>query len=209
MHRAGRPAAFAVFRDLPRMFATAAIVVRVGLCPLDDAFATDESRDAAVDAGNPVGHGDGAILTRSAMNSRHHVIITAMRPYLLAILLLVSACARRADTDVVRPPESAVRTMPNPDGCYMQAWTMADYGGTSDYINGPREYRSLSQMPNNRSWQHRINSVRIGPTAAVTMFTDEDFRGATLQLNPDSAHRQLPGGIAGQIESLRVACKNK
>jgi hypothetical protein len=132
-----------------------------------------------------------------------------VRPYFLAALLLVSACARRGDNAVIRPPDSSFRAMPNPDGCYMQVWEAAEYGGMSDYINGPREYKSLRRMPNNRSWQRRINSVRLGPAAAVMVFTDEDFRGATLQLHPDTAHRQLPVAIAGQIESLRVACKAK
>jgi hypothetical protein len=130
-----------------------------------------------------------------------------MRPSILALLLLISACARGADNDVVRPPESDFRGMPNPSGCYMQVWEFADFTGISDYINGPREYASLREMPNNRTWQNRITSVRIGPAAAVTVFTDENYRGQLLQLPPDSSHRQLPEGIAAQIESLRVACK--
>ena len=99
--------------------------------------------------------------------------------------------------------------MPNPDGCYIQVWESAGYGGMSDYINGPRNYASLRRMPNNRSWRNRIASVRVGPAAMVTAFVDEQFSGATLQLHADTAHRQLPGGIAGQIESVRVACRNK
>ena len=91
----------------------------------------------------------------------------------------------------------------------MQVWETAEYAGTSDYINGPRDYASLRRMPNNRSWQNRIVSVRVGPTATVTAFADEDFRGAVLQLPADTAHRQLPGGIAGRIESVRVSCAGK
>ena len=132
-----------------------------------------------------------------------------MRPSVLAMLLLVSACARGVDSEAVRPPESGFRGMPNPSGCYMQVWEAADFSGTSDYINGPREYASLRQMPSNRTWQNRIVSVRIGPAAAVTVFTDENYRGQLLQLEPDSSHRQLPEAVAGQIESLRVACKDK
>ena len=90
----------------------------------------------------------------------------------------------------------------------MQVWETAEYAGMSDYINGPRDYASLRRMPNNRNWQNRIVSVRVGPTATVTAFADEDFRGATLQLHADSAHR-LPGGIAGQIESVRLACRGR
>ena len=132
-----------------------------------------------------------------------------LRTVLLAVLLFASACARRGDNHVVRPPESIFRTMPNPDGCYMQVWETAQYAGMSDYINGPREYASLRKMPNNRSWRNRIASVRVGPTAMVTAFADEEFSGATFQLTADSAHRQLPGGIAGEIESVRVTCRNK
>jgi hypothetical protein len=133
----------------------------------------------------------------------------SLRPYLAAVLLLVSACAGRGDNQVLRPSDSIFRTMPNPDGCYMQVWETAEYAGMSDYINGPRDYASLRRMPNNRSWQNRIVSVRVGSTATVTAFADEDFRGATLQLPADTAHRQLPGGIAGQIESVRVSCAGK
>ena len=133
----------------------------------------------------------------------------SLRPSLAAVVLLVSACAGRGDNQALRPPDSIFRTMPNPDGCYMQVWETAEYAGMSDYINGPREYASLRRMSNNRSWQNRIVSVRVGPTATVTAFADEDFRGATLQLHADTAHRRLPGGIAGHIESVRVACKGK
>ena len=133
----------------------------------------------------------------------------SLRPYLVAVLLLASACARRADNQVLRPPDSIFRTMPNPDGCYMQVWETAEYAGMSDYINGPRDYASLRRMPNNRSWQNRIVSLRVGPTATVTAFADEDFRGAALQLHADSGHRQLPGSISGQIESVRVSCMGK
>ena len=132
-----------------------------------------------------------------------------MRPAVFVLLLFVSACARGADNDVVRPPESGFRGMPNPSGCYMQVWEFADFMGTSDYINGPREYASLRQMPNNRTWQNRINSVRVGPTAAVTVFTEENYRGQVLQLPPESSHPQFSEGFSAQIESLRVSCKDK
>jgi hypothetical protein len=135
--------------------------------------------------------------------------LTRLRPYLLAVLLLVSACAGSGNTQLLRPPDSFFRTMPNPDGCYMQVWETAEYAGMTDYINGPRDYASLRRMPNNRSWQNRIASVRVGSTATITAFADEDFRGATLQIHADTTHRQLPSGIAGQIESVRVACKGK
>ena len=104
-----------------------------------------------------------------------------MRPHVLAMLLLVSACARGPDSEVVRPPDSGFRGMPNPSGCYIQVWEFADFTGTSDYINGPRAYASLRRMSNNRSWQNRIVSVRVGPTATVTAFAAEDFRGCGAQ----------------------------
>ena len=68
MHGAGRSAAFALLRDLPRVLAVPAVIVCERPVPLDDAFAPYEPDDAAVDAGNSVGHGDRAILTRLARN---------------------------------------------------------------------------------------------------------------------------------------------
>jgi hypothetical protein len=41
------------------------------------------------------------------------------------------------------------------------------------------------------------------------VFTEENYRGQLLQLPPDTSHPQLPEGVAGEIESLRVSCKDR
>lgn len=125
---------------------------------------------------------------------------------ILAIaVLVVAGCARRTDTP--GPPELTFKTMPNPEGCYLQVWDGAQYVGVSDYINGPRDYPSLRSLPNNRSWRNRIASIRVGPTAEATAFTNENYQGAAVPLPPGTSHPVLPVAVAAQIESLRVACR--
>jgi hypothetical protein len=64
-------------------------------------------------------------------------------------------------------------------------------------------------MPNNRTWRNRIESIRVGPLANVTAFTDEDFHGSGMPLEPGTSHPLLPEDVRARIESLRVSCLDK
>ena len=52
-------------------------------------------------------------------------------------------------------------TMPNPDGCFVQVWEGPSFSGAIDYINGPRVYPSLRDMPGGRLWHNRIRSAKV------------------------------------------------
>lgn len=133
-------------------------------------------------------------------------MISAMRRswFLLVTVVLLAACARR--TDMTQGDPLGNRTMPHPDGCYVQVWDRLQYAGASDFINGPREYATLRRMPNNRSWRNRIASVRVGPIATATAFTDEHFQGASVPLGPGTEHPAVAQVTSASIESLRVEC---
>ena len=124
-----------------------------------------------------------------------------MRPALVLALVLVSGCAH----DATRTSDVFNRTMPNPEGCFLQVWDGSQYGGVSDFINGPREYPNLREMPNNRTWRNRIASLRVGPQANATAFTDENFQGTRMTFEADTNHALLPENVSAQIESLRIA----
>lgn len=107
---------------------------------------------------------------------------------------------------MTRPPEALFRAMPNPDGCYLQVWNGPQYTGQFDYINGPRSYPTLRSMANQRNWQRRIASVRVGPTATATAFPDENFQGGAFELAARAQFSTLPEIITRRISSLRIQC---
>ena len=97
-------------------------------------------------------------------------------------------------------------TMPSVDGCFLRVWDAPQLAGLSDFINGPRDYPTLRDLPGGRLWNNRIRSAYAGPAATVTLWMDEDFRGASLTLQPDATYRLLPESVSGQAESMTVVC---
>jgi hypothetical protein len=59
---------------------------------------------------------------------------------ILLLALFAAGCASRAS----RQGET---TMPSPDGCFVQVWDLVRFGGVTDYINGPRVYANLLDLP--------------------------------------------------------------
>ena len=123
----------------------------------------------------------------------------------MLLMLVVMACTPALDRQT-RSPEAERVTMPSPDGCYVQVWDGPQHTGTSDYINGPRAYAELVEMPNGRRWDNRIASVRVGPSATATAYVDDNFEGASLQLDQRAAYPTLPADVTGRIASLRIDC---
>ena len=128
-----------------------------------------------------------------------------MRVLLLLAGLVMTGCAKR--TDVIHPGENVARTtMPNPEGCYIQVWDAASFTGNSDFINGPRAYPVRREMPNGQRWHNRILSLRVGPMATATVFTQENLQGPNLRLAARTDTPQLNDQFASRIVSLRIDC---
>jgi len=98
---------------------------------------------------------------------------------------------------------SSTRTMPSPDGCYVQVWDRPNFAGTSDFINGPIQYKQLREMPGRHSWKDRIRSLSLGPSAWAVAWSDEQFGGRSLLLTAD---RGTFTALSVQIRSLDVHC---
>ena len=96
--------------------------------------------------------------------------------------------------------------MPSADGCFIRVWDAPQLAGASDFINGPRDYATLRDLPGGRLWNNRIRSAYVGPAATVTLWMDEGFQGGRLALQPDTTYRELPESVSGQIESMNIAC---
>ena len=124
---------------------------------------------------------------------------------LLLVGFVMTDCARR--TDVTLQGDNVVRTtMPHPEGCYIQVWDAARFTGNSDFINGPRAYPVLREMPNGQRWHNRIVSLRVGPMATATVFTQENLQGPNLRLPARTDTPQLNDQFASRIVSLRIDC---
>ena len=89
----------------------------------------------------------------------------------------------------------------------MQVWDQTGFGGRADFINGPRRYRTLGNLPGGRVWTNRIRSLRLGRTAIVTAWSDENFRGPSLRFGGDTGPTQVRETGAASIESVEITCR--
>ena len=120
------------------------------------------------------------------------------RLWLIAVLIAGPACAAR--------PQDPQRTMPSPEGCFVQIWDAPRFTGMQDVINGPRGYANLRDLPGGRLWNDRIRSARVGPAATAMVWSDENFQGASLRLSANNEYPLLPQEFAGRIESMDIMC---
>jgi len=118
-----------------------------------------------------------------------------------AILFLFTLIACEAS----RQPFAGM-TMPNPDGCFVQVWDAPNFSGAADFINGPRVYASLRDMPGSRRWDNRIRSIKVGPAASATLWADEQLQGTSVRLRTDSQYPRLTDVMDAQVESMQIEC---
>jgi hypothetical protein len=96
--------------------------------------------------------------------------------------------------------------MPDPGGCYLLVYDRAQFMGSRQFINGPRKYATLADLPSRADWRHRIRSAEIGPRASVTLWADAVFQGTSQTFGPGTKHPLLPDALSGRVESMDVAC---
>jgi hypothetical protein len=97
---------------------------------------------------------------------------------------------------------------PNPNGCYVMVFEGPAYDLQADVLNGPNRWPRLDGLKetNHQRWANRIRSLRVGATATVTAFTEQDFRGSRAQYSSEAHHPDLSPEISANIESLEIAC---
>jgi hypothetical protein len=103
-------------------------------------------------------------------------------------------------------PERRGYTMPSPEGCYLQVWDGPGFNGASEFINGPRRYEHLRDLPGGLNWKGRIRSVRVGPTARAVAWSNEGFEGKSLLLTTDRPRSEGFPTLPVDVESLDVRC---
>jgi hypothetical protein len=122
---------------------------------------------------------------------------------------VIAACSGCASTsDSTERTSARGVTAPNPNGCYIKVFDQPQMRGQADFINGPRRYVTLSQLPNGANWSKRIRSLQVGPGATATMWSDVNFEGMSWAMRVDTAYPTLPPGLEGSVQSMDVRCMN-
>jgi hypothetical protein len=118
----------------------------------------------------------------------------------LLFALMAASCGTRS-------PALTARTMPHPDGCFVQVWDQPRFVGASDFINGPRRYATLQDLPGRHNWANRIHSLKLGDSASVTVWSEDHFRGTPVNFTEDSQEPQRSAAVAPKIGSLSISCR--
>ena len=119
---------------------------------------------------------------------------------MFSLATMIVSCAGRV-------PQQGETAMPSPDGCFVQVWDAPQLMGVTDYINGPRAYLNLRDLPGARVWRNRIQSMKTGVAVRATVYGEEDFSGPSLRLLPDREYRALPEGLSGRVASMNIQCE--
>jgi hypothetical protein len=97
---------------------------------------------------------------------------------------------------------------PNPNGCYVMLFEQPSFAGSEDVLNGPRRWPDLRavQDTNYPDWTNRIRSLKTGPAATVTAFTEARFGGLSERYPAGTDHAALRPEFSEKIASIDVAC---
>lgn len=135
-------------------------------------------------------------------------------PWLLIAGLLLLGCSKDDGSGEARTTATVVTNMPadgievNADtnaGCFVHLFDSEDFrpADGSYLIVEPGRYPNLSGLPGaQRDWTDEADSLRVGPGATVTIWSDTDFTGRATQLEPGSEHRDL----RDEPSSLELTC---
>jgi hypothetical protein len=96
--------------------------------------------------------------------------------------------------------------MRDPGGCYALVYEHERFTGAREFINGPRRYASLGDLPFRANWRRRIRSIYVGPAASVTMWTEKGWEGASQTISADIKEPFLSKPLSGRVQSLEISC---
>jgi hypothetical protein len=86
-------------------------------------------------------------------------------------------------------------------GCWLRLHESPSFAGNTVTIMGPANLSEL-RGPFDMDWEDQIGSLEVGPSAAVSLFSDGNFDGTEVRFGSSRRVADLPG----ELESLRIAC---
>jgi hypothetical protein len=121
-------------------------------------------------------------------------------PVGLTLTLMTIACGARSSSTY------AFRTAPNPNGCYVELFPRDQLKGDGDYVNGPARYPRTSDFRPDGQWRDGVRSVRTGPASTVTLWSEENYRGALLRVGPSQRNERINDALSAAAASLQISC---
>lgn len=114
---------------------------------------------------------------------------------------MIAGCATNDDPATDDPVESSpAETEPDDgdnegnddegasaDDCFIHFFDGEDFDETDDNfkLTEPGEYENLGDLPGaDKDWTDEADSFKIGDSASVTIFTEENFEGESQDLDP-------------------------
>lgn len=91
------------------------------------------------------------------------------------------------------------------DGCWVHLFEDDDFQEDDDHFRlaEPGRYSDLGNLPGaTDDWTDEAESIRVGPDATVTIWSDTDFEGEWIELGPGSEQADLDD----EPESLELLC---
>lgn len=88
-------------------------------------------------------------------------------------------------------------------GCFIELWSERNFEGEHLHIDGPVEHQTLDFKKLN--WSKSISSLRVGPTAFVLVYAEQDFNGPMMSFGPGEDVPDLDQlNFNDQIDSIRL-----
>ena len=135
---------------------------------------------------------------------------------LIAVTTAVCACDSTTPPTTSGPTStpSVAATAPatnaqNP--CWVHTWEDENYGDNNDVIHGPGRWNNMRNLPgaNKSDWGDEIDSLKVGPTATVTVWEDENFGDNSQTYGSGTEKTNLRGNpdMGDQIDSMEIKCR--
>jgi len=103
-----------------------------------------------------------------------------------------------AQKNISRVPDTEKRA-----DCCVEIWSDKNFEGEYLRVEGPVEFQSLDFT--GLGWGDSISSLRVGPSAFLLVYTDEDFKGEMLSFGPGEEVTDLDElKFDNEIDSIRL-----
>lgn len=103
--------------------------------------------------------------------------------------------------------QQAVANDATSDGCWATVYGKSNFKGDSLTLIGPLEMERMVG-PFGFDWDEKLNSIKAGPRATVTLYDDESYRDSSAEIQPGKSVAEISErmGLFEDVESMRVRC---
>ena len=123
-------------------------------------------------------------------------------PIMTAYQSSASATSTTTDTSGTVLVQNTTRT---DNACSVHLWDGKNFTDSDIVINGAGRYSNLRNLPgaNGKDWEDEADSLKVGSTATVKAYEEENFQGNVETYNPGTQHPK----VNEEPSSLEISCK--